>query len=244
MEAQIRIGSRRSFTLKQAVLIYRDNSAAFATLHDVQGDKDRAPYLGPGQSLTTAFLRSLTQGLGSTISPEILPENVLVRTPDLVVWWSKAARRVMFFDGGTNGAVALNGHVYPHPPLVFKVYQHELFVRALERNIRPSADTPLKTAPYWNTEGSRGLVCAGTMRIPQEMRADNISSWESAFFSSSFTHPSGAVRLTSHPQGFVGLWLNLADKENPFPTEFLTDARHTLRQFRRQHSGAVSHGDA
>src|SRR5439155_3762870 len=163
-------------------LIYRDNSAAFATLHDVQGDKDRAPYLGPGQSLTTAFLRSLTQGLGSTISPEILPENVLVRTPDLVVWWSKAARRVMFFDGGTNGAVALNGHVYPHPPLVFKVYQHELFVRALERNIRPSADTPLKTAPYWNTEGSRGLVCAGTMRIPQEMRADNISAWESAFF--------------------------------------------------------------
>src|SRR6266568_7350442 len=137
MEAQIRIGSRRSFTLKQAVLIYRDNSAAFATLHDVQGDKDRAPYLGPGQSLTTAFLRSLTQGLGSTISPEILPENVLVRTPDLVVWWSKAARRVMFFDGGKKGAAALNGHVYPHPPLVFKVYQHELFVRALERNVRP-----------------------------------------------------------------------------------------------------------
>ena len=93
MEAQIRIGSRRSFTLKQAVLIYRDNSAAFATLHEVQGDKNQAPYLGPGQSLTTAFLRSLTQGLGSTIVPEILPENVLVRTPDLVVWWSKAARR-------------------------------------------------------------------------------------------------------------------------------------------------------
>jgi PRTRC genetic system protein B len=231
MEAQIRIGSRRSFTLKQAVLIYRDNSAAFATLHDVQGDKDQAPYLGPGQSLTTAFLRSLTQGLGSTISPEILPENVLVRTPDLVVWWSKAARQVMFFDGGTNGAAALNGHVYPHPPLVFKVYQHELFVRALECNIRPNADTALKTAPYWNTEGSRGLVCAGTMRIPQETRADNISARESSFFSSSFTHPSGAVRLTSYPQGFAGLWLSLADRENPFPTEFLTDARQTLRQF-------------
>ena len=32
MEAQIRIGSRRSFTLKQALLIYRDDAAAFATL--------------------------------------------------------------------------------------------------------------------------------------------------------------------------------------------------------------------
>lgn len=231
MKSLVTIGHTCRFRLKQAVLIYRDNSAAFGTLHDVQGDKDRAPYLGPGQSFTTAFLRSLTQGLGSTIVPEILPENVLVRTPDLVVWWSKAARRVMFFDGGTKDAAALNGHLYPHPPLVFKVYKHELFVRALERNVRPNADTALKTAPYWNTEGSRGLVCAGTMRIPQEVRADNISAWESAFFSSSFTHPSGAVRLTSHPQGFAGLWLSLADREYPFPTEFLTDPRQTLRQF-------------
>jgi PRTRC genetic system protein B len=169
MEAQIRIGSRRSFTLRQAVLIYRDNSAAFATLHEVQAGRDQVPYLGPGQSLTTAFLRSLAEGLGSTIAPEILPENLLVRTPDLVVWWSNAGRRVMFFEGGSKDASALNGHLYPQPPLVFKVYQRELFVRALERNIRPSADTPLKTAPYWNTEGSRGLVCAGTMRIPQEV---------------------------------------------------------------------------
>ena len=204
MEAQIRIGSRRFFTLKQAVLIYRDNSAAFATLHEVQAGSNQVPYLGPGQSLTTGFLRSLAQGLGSTIAPEILPENVLVRTPDLVVWWSKAARRVMFFDGGTKDAAALNGHMYPHPPLVFKVYQHELFVRALERNVRPNADTALKTAPYWNTEGSRGLVWAGTMRIPQEMRADNISAWESAFFSR-FFHAPFRRRAADHPSpGFCG----------------------------------------
>jgi hypothetical protein len=39
------------------------------------------------------------------------------------------------------------------------------------------------------------------------------------------------VRLTSHPQGFAGLWLSLGDREEPFPTEFLTNARQTLRQF-------------
>ncbi|HEV2495730.1 MAG TPA: hypothetical protein VG204_21955 [Terriglobia bacterium] len=104
-------------------------------------------------------------------------------------------------------------------------------MRALEHDARPIANTPLKTAPYWNTEGSRGLVCAGTMRIPQEVTADGISEWETAFFSSSFTHPSGAVRLTTHPRGFAGLWLSLADREGRFPTEFLTDARQTLRQF-------------
>jgi PRTRC genetic system protein B len=231
MEAQIRIGSRRSFTLRQAVLIYRDSSAAFATLHEVQGDKNQAPYLGPGQPLTTGFLRTLARGLGSRITPEILPENMLVRTAESIVWWSSAQRQVMFFGGGTDEAAKLNGRMYPHPPLLFKVCRHELFVRALKHDVRPNANTPVKTAPYWNTEGSRGLVCAGTMRIPQEVTADSISEWEAAFFSSSFTHPSGAVRLTTHPQGFAGLWLSLADREVRFPTEFLTDARQTLRQF-------------
>ena len=163
--------------------------------------------------------------------PEILPENALVRTPDQIVWWAKAVCRVMFFDRGTEEAAKLNGRLYPHPPLVFKVCRHELFVRALEKDARPSANAALKTAPYWNTEGSRGLVCADTMRIPQEVAADNISEWETAFFSSSFTHPSGAVRLTSHPEGFIGLWLSLADRALPFPTHFLTDAEQTLRQF-------------
>jgi PRTRC genetic system protein B len=231
MEAQIRIGSRREFTLKQAVLIYRDSSAGFATLHEVQGEKNQAPYLGPGQPLTTGFLRTLARGLGSRIAPEILPDNVLVRTPDSIVWWTASQRQVMFFGGGTEDAAKLNGHLYPQPPLVFKVCRHELFVRALERDVRPIANTALRTAPYWNTEGSRGSVCAGTMRIPQEVTVDSIWEWETAFFCSSFTHPSGAVRLTSHPEGFTGLWLSLADCEARFPTEFLTDARQTLRQF-------------
>ena len=231
MEAQIRIGSRRSFRLRQALLIYRDDAAVFATLHEVRGEKNQAPYLGPGQALSTAFLRTLARGLGSRIMPEILPENVLVRTPDQIVWWTNAGCQVMSFDGGTEEAARLNGRRYPHPPLVFKVCRHELFVRALENDARPNANTALKTAPYWNTEGSKGLVCTGTMRIPQELAADNISEWETAFFSSSFTHPSGAVRLTNHPHGFAGLWLSLADRGVPFPTEFLTDARQTLRQF-------------
>ncbi|HEV2495729.1 MAG TPA: hypothetical protein VG204_21950 [Terriglobia bacterium] len=117
MEAQIRIGSRRSFTLKQAVLVYRDDSAAFATLHEVQGEKNQAPYLGPGQPLTTVFLRTLARGLGSRIRPEILPDNVLVRTADSIVWWSTAQRQVMFFGGATEEAARLNGRMYPHPPL-------------------------------------------------------------------------------------------------------------------------------
>src|SRR3990172_1406005 len=63
MEAQVRIGANRRFILRNALLVYGDGSGAFATLHEVRGEKDGAPYLGPGQSLTTAFLRSLAHGL-------------------------------------------------------------------------------------------------------------------------------------------------------------------------------------
>ena len=183
MEAQIRIGASRDFTLKQAVLIYGDGSAAFATLHEVRAEKNQAPYLGPGQSLTTAFLRTLAHGLGARMVPEILPENVLARTPDMIVWWSRTQRRVMFLGGGSEEAQRLNGHKYPHPPLVCKISGQELFVRALETDARPCASTPLKTAPYWNTNG-QGLVCQGSMRVPDEVNVDSIAGWEDAFFSS------------------------------------------------------------
>jgi len=231
MEAHMRIGALRSFALKHAVLIYGDDSAMFATLHEVQAEKGKVPYLGPGQSLTTAFLRTLARGLGARMAPEILPENVLARTPDLIVWWSPARRRLVFFGGASEEATKLNGRLYPHPPLVFKICGHELFVRALEQDTRPSANTPLKTAPYWNSEGSRGLVCVGSMQTPQEVTVESIGEWENAYFSSAFTHVSGAVRLTSHPGGFAGLWSSLADCQGCFPPEYLTDAKQTLREF-------------
>lgn len=230
MESRVRIGANRRFILKNAVLVYGDGSGAFATIHDVRGEKEGAPYLGPGQSLTTAFLRSLAHGLGVRIAPEILPDNILARTPDLIAWWTKAQHRSMFFGGGSDEAATLNGRTFPHPPLVFKIWGRDLFVRALENNVRPSAEIKLMTAPYWNTD-SRSSVCQGSMRVPEEVSAQSIAGWEAAFFASEFTHPSGAVRLTSHPGGFVGLWSSLAGSKCPFPTEFLADAKQTLREF-------------
>ena len=230
MDAQVRIGANRNFVLQRALLIYGDGSGAFATLHEVKDGKDGAPYLGPGQSLTTTFLRALADGLAVRMAPEILPENILARTPDLLAWWTRPRCRLMFLGGGSAEAAKLNGRMFPHPALVFKVWSRDLFVRALAVDERPSVGTRLKTAPYWNTD-SRACVCQGSMRVPEEVSAQSIAGWESAFFASEFTHPSGAVRLTNHPGGFAGLWSNLADSKVPFPTEFLTDAKQTLREF-------------
>ena len=230
MQAYVAIGANCEFKLSEAVLIYRaGGEGAFASLHRIKQADDGVPYLAPGEPLTTAFVRTLAQGLGAQVKPEIFPENILARTPDLLVWWSRPQQRVMFFSGTDEEARKLNGLVFPHPALVFKVLSKDLFVRAIATSPRPGQGTPLKTAPYWNTD-ARGLVCAGSMRAPESSDIVSIPGWEGAYFQSEFTHAAGAVRLTSHPGGFIGLWRSLVSSKR-FPVQYLTDAGETLQEF-------------
>jgi len=87
----------------------------------------------------------------------------------------------------------------------------------------------MKTAPYWNTD-SRGLVCAGSMRVPESSDIASIPAWQDAYFQSQFTHAAGAVRLTSHRGGFIGPWKGLTGRKR-FPAQYLTDAGETLQEF-------------
>jgi PRTRC genetic system protein B len=163
------------------------------------------------------------------MAAEVLPEHVLARAPEMIAWWSRAQRRLMFFGDGNAETKKLNGKMYPHPALVFMIHGRELFVRAIAENGRPTANTHLKNAPYWNTD-EQGRVCLGSMRVPEEVSANSLSGWESAYFASEFNHPSGAVRLTTHPSGFIGLWSSLAGRKR-FPVKFLADAKQTLCDF-------------
>jgi len=229
MDVHVRIGDNRIFALKQAVLLYQEGNRAFATLHEVKSRPDGPPYLCAGQAVTTGFLEVLGKGLGASMAAEILPANVVARTPELIAWWSPAQRRLMFFGGESAEAAKLNGNLYPHPPLVFMICGRELFVRALAENRRPNADTPLRNAPYWNTD-AQGRVCLGSMRVPEEVSGSTIAAWEAEYFASEFTHPSGAVRLTTHAGGFLGLWSTLA-KRKYFPLKCLVESKQTLGEF-------------
>jgi PRTRC genetic system protein B len=225
----VRIGNNRLFTLKQAVLVYQEGNRAFATVHEVDSRPDGPSYLCAGQSVTTGFLETLAKGLGASMAAEVLPENVLARTPGLIAWWSRAQARLMFFGDGDPKTRHLNGKMYPHPALVCMIRGRELLVRALRENRRPKSDTRLMNAPYWNTD-VQGRVCLGSMRVPEEVSASSLRGWEDAYFASEFTHPSGAVRLTSHPGGFVGLWSSLR-KRKSFPVKFLAESEQTLHDF-------------
>jgi len=232
MKAYVDFGGTPEFKLSGAILLYQGHNTAFATYHLVrEGRQDEAPQLGAAQPLTTAFLEQLAGELGHRLPVEILPENVLLRTPEVLVWWSPARARTMFFAEHVEEAQAINGKRFPQPALVFKVAGRELSVRALPENLRPGPGTELKTAPYWNCAES-GVCCQGTMRSPEVGTSlDAMEAWERAFFQSRFTHAYGAARLTSSPGGFLALWASLADSAGAFPVEYLTDVRETLQQF-------------
>lgn len=223
MRFSIDVGSELELKLSQAVLLYRNDHGdrVMATVHGVvQKETGGTPLLGAGQLLSTAALRELIKQLGRTCPAEFLPENVIARTPELIAWWTPAAIRPMFFREGSDLG-NLTGKLFPHPALLFVVWNETLFVRALPTSERPQASTKLAAAPYWNID-SNGAVCAGTMRTPKSLTVDSIPAWEQAFFHSEFTHPGGGGRLTRRKGGTATLWKSLAGKKT-FPRSTLIE---------------------
>ncbi len=208
--------------LKAAILLYGGTKGiSFASVHEPYRDQGGAPYLDAGRPITVEFLRSMAHGLRLQLSLEVLPETVLVRTPDFVAWWVPAAIRPMFFSATSDGKT-LNGKLYPHPPLVFAVEgDHSLRIRALFEDRRPNRDSALAVAPYWNINPA-GDLCLGSMPTPRSAGLDCLGEWVDGFFRSEFTH-SNATKLTDHPEGHLGLWRDLAGRKE-FPTEWLAPA--------------------
>jgi PRTRC genetic system protein B len=223
-------GSNRSFVLNRAILLYSDGHELFATLHEPKDSPDGGPpYLDAGEPLTIDFLKELIRGLGKTVGREILPANLLVRTPETLVWWRRRQPRVMFYSDACDGR-SLSGRSFPQPTLVFKVTGSDLFVRALAENKRPKAGTPLMFAPYWNCDG-HGRVCQGSMQSPAKVCVEAINEWEAAFLGSEFTHAAIGAHITTHPEGFQGLWRDVAGREEDFPSDLLVPSDDSLQDF-------------
>lgn len=231
MDCSVYLGGPSQFELNGAILVYSGGQAhggAFAAWHDVEVDGVGAPRLGPAKPLTTSFLKELSRGLGAMTRPEILAENVLVRTPDTLVWWRPAQRKKMYFRHDDDlGAVS--GRTFPQPALIYRVSHRELWIRALSENARPTATTALMVAPYYNVN-TDGAVCQGSMRAPEEATVAAMAQWEQSFFESEFTHLYGSGHFTRHPGGVAGLWMSVAGKK-VFPAEQLSPAGESLAQF-------------
>ncbi len=232
MNSYVEIGGSEVLSLRGALLVYRGRSRGFVTWHEVRNEKSEgAPFLGEAQQVTTDFVHHLAESLGTVTPTEILPENVLARTAETMVWWTPAIVRSMFFAAHDAEAYRLNGQRFSQPPLVWKVMGRELWLRALPENRRPVAATPLMIAPYWNVDGETGWTCQGSMHSPDDVSVSSIPVWEQAFFQSEFTHHTGTRRLITHPRGFQALWSSLAGGRRKFPMKYLTRAKETLQEF-------------
>src|SRR5258708_31717295 len=104
MKTYVNVGSSQDFKLSRALLVYGESSYngypyrhPFVTLHDVIHQEDEVR-LGAAQLLTPDVLCALVADLGQSLPVEILPECTLARTADMVMWWSPASIRTMFFS--------------------------------------------------------------------------------------------------------------------------------------------------
>ncbi len=237
MNTSVKIGSTQDFRLNRALLVYGKSSYdafpyrhPFIVVHDVIHDDDGAR-LAEGQLVTPQMLIDLMVGLGQRAPIEILPDRVIVRTLDSIVWWTPAQERIMFFsDRGNDASLKkMNAKHYPHPPLLFKTSGTHLSVRALLDNKRPTSETKLYAAPYWNCY-ENGIVCTGTMKIPREKSVAAIEVWEESFFQSEFTHGAGVRNQVRYPGGFLSMWESLEGKRK-FPSRYLVEAKQTVAEF-------------
>ncbi len=231
MQIHVSIGENHRFELREALLVYGDRQKSFVTRHEVSLQKDAPPTLGPAQPLTVAFVESLVRSLSGNSDAEVLPENILAKSERMIVWWTPAQRRQMFYENSEDKASELNGRVFPQPPLVWRVKNGDLMIRALTENKRPQTATKLAVAPFWNLSDN-GRVCTGSMRRPDGATVSSIADWECGYYESAFTH-ANVGRLTRHAGGFEGLWGSLADKRKLFPLDTLIVLPQTLAQFVR-----------
>jgi PRTRC genetic system protein B len=229
MQVGIAIGETHRFALREALLVYRENQRSFITRHEVTCQKNGPPRLGPAQPLTMGFVATLAESLGGSAAAEVLSQNIVAKSDRMIAWWTPRQRRQMFYQNTEGKAEALNGQVFPQPPLVWRVANGDIKVRALSENRRPEGTTTLAVAPFWNLSDD-GRVCLGSMRQPGNTSAASIKAWEQGFYESAFTH-ANVGRLTRHKGGFEDLWSCLADKRKPFPLDSLVALPQTLTQF-------------
>jgi len=220
-------------TLDAAVLIYRGGQgSALATLHHVHHVNGEA-VIGAGQPMTPGKAIELSRALLKRAAHGgFLPENVLYLDGELIVWWEPPARRHVAFRVDQGHADLLGGQergeAVPHPGLVFAASSRVWCVWAVKGCKRPTPETALYQAPYFNVNG-QGQICQGSVPRPEGTAIEKIGAWNDAFFRSYFTHPNVTGKLVKHPGGAYAFWRDMLDgRFERFPQRVLAPVKTTL----------------
>ena len=109
MDIHLSIGQNHRFELHDALLIYKGGRQSFITHHTVVPQENAPPALGPAQPLTFNFVDSLLRSLGRGADAEVLPQNVLAKGDQSLVWWTPRRDRQMFYTNAQDTCAHLNG---------------------------------------------------------------------------------------------------------------------------------------
>lgn len=158
----------------------------------------------------------------------ILPTNILHINPGenaSVVWFTKAGKRNLFFSGN----LEISNGIGEVPAMLWSATERNLTVFALANNNRPTENTRLFYAPFFNVY-ENGNVCMGTVDVNiqnSNSLEEFTKKWEEYFFNSYFSHLMNEHNPIN--ENCVNLWKSLINKEKQFPKETLRTANRTLK---------------
>ena len=212
---------KANYVAQSALLIYErvdssEKSGYYITEHPILGGEICA-----GKPLTKdaliALCSKLIPGLRQTL--QYFPPNLIAFTPFGMAWWMPAIPRkqVQF-----SKATGIPSGPAPIPPMLFVVQGIEpdiaLYAWALGENTRPTPQTLLYRAPFFNVHRD-GRVCMGNAPLPNVINLGDIPLWERLFLETEYTD-----ELEPGLQGTSGkkLWTRLIKTgAKTFPTDCL-----------------------
>lgn len=244
---------REVFAIRSAILLHGKGRSSgsgqgdvrFATIHPVESNGDTRPQILAGRVLSSSELEQALSGLNPKKRMSFIPEALLASSGAGMVWWRRPAKARVWFNTRQGDALDGKTGLTPQPGLVFAVAGGSWMVWAVKGCDRPTQDTELFQAPYFNVYET-GSICVGNASIPKGVSPDTIPGYESAFFDSRFTHANVWTKnkLVKWRGGPTALWASLlGGRQRTFPERALVATGKTVGQVIEEiASGALRKG--
>ncbi|MES2373396.1 MAG: PRTRC system protein B [Bacteroidota bacterium] len=220
----------------KGIVIYADqqnNENFFVESFDINdnGKMINAHPLGLQESheLGEILLHNEEENKGCFQGSGLLPENIVyLRTgkDGYVIWYTPAQKKQLYFIPD----LKIADGVYPVPPLLWMASRDKLKIFALKNNERPSTETLLYNAPFFNIH-TGGLVCMGTVEIDIGANCDLeefMDEWHNYFFKSKFSHLLG--ERSPVKSNIIQLFSKLSGSKKQFPQVELLKSGKKLKQ--------------
>jgi len=161
-------------------------------------------------------------------SKGLLPDKVLYIHPSthgFAIWYTPAQEVEVLFKESLKipcGKACV-------PPLMWKADKNNLQLYAVKTQGKPSIETPLYCAPFFNFYED-GRVCMGTVDIGMDKvncLEDFMVAWECCYWGSYFSHLIGEVSPVNG--NIVQVWQQLVNTQKKFPQDILKAKDKTVK---------------